>query len=179
MNDPYRVVFPSLAAPSAYFDRKFKGSRQDFFAAQDVSATLYVGNLSFFTSEEQIYQLFSKCGTIKVRDEYRKDYDAGRGGWSPASETEYVTFEMQQEMRLVKQTETYNFAGAGVPTGARDDYYQAEQTQQSFPSYRSKRREREEEENSSKRREREDEDNDGEGYTDEFGRFRRYRNTDE
>ncbi|KAJ3346772.1 hypothetical protein HDU83_002670 [Entophlyctis luteolus] len=112
----------------------------------------------------------------QVRDEYRKDYDAGRGGWSPASETEYVTFEMQQEMRLVKQTETYNFAGAGVPTCARDDYYQAEQTQQSFPSYRSKRREREEEENSSKRREREDEDNDGEGYTDEFGR---YRNTDE
>ena len=25
------------------------------------SATLYVGNLSFYSTEEQIYQLFSKC----------------------------------------------------------------------------------------------------------------------
>ncbi|PWI64874.1 hypothetical protein PCL_08507 [Purpureocillium lilacinum] len=29
------------------------------------ATTLYVGNLSFFTSEEQIYELFSKCGEIK------------------------------------------------------------------------------------------------------------------
>lgn len=29
------------------------------------SATLYVGNLSFYTSEEQIHSLFSKCGQIK------------------------------------------------------------------------------------------------------------------
>ncbi|KAH6573095.1 hypothetical protein BASA62_003129 [Batrachochytrium salamandrivorans] len=30
-----------------------------------VSTTLYVGNLSFFTTEEQIYELFSKCGEVK------------------------------------------------------------------------------------------------------------------
>ncbi|KAI9296392.1 RNA-binding domain-containing protein, partial [Neoconidiobolus thromboides FSU 785] len=29
------------------------------------SSTLYVGNLSFYTSEEQIHELFSKCGEIK------------------------------------------------------------------------------------------------------------------
>ncbi|SCU96731.1 LAMI_0F07536g1_1 [Lachancea mirantina] len=29
------------------------------------SATIYVGNLSFYTSEEQIYELFSKCGRIQ------------------------------------------------------------------------------------------------------------------
>lgn len=29
------------------------------------STTLYVGNLSFFTTEEQVYELFSKCGEIK------------------------------------------------------------------------------------------------------------------
>ncbi|KAM5276326.1 nuclear cap-binding protein subunit 2 isoform 1-T1 [Hipposideros larvatus] len=111
------------------------------------SCTLYVGNLSFYTTEEQIYELFSKSGDIKkiimgldkmkktacgfcfveyylradaenamryingtrlddriirtdwdagfkegrqygrgrsggqVRDEYRQDYDAGRGGY--------------------------------------------------------------------------------------------------
>jgi nuclear cap-binding protein subunit 2 len=29
------------------------------------STTLYVGNLSFFTTEEQIYELFSRVGDIK------------------------------------------------------------------------------------------------------------------
>lgn len=29
------------------------------------ATTLYVGNLSFFTTEEQVYELFSKCGEIK------------------------------------------------------------------------------------------------------------------
>jgi len=30
-----------------------------------VSTTLYVGNLSFYTTEEQIYELFSRCGLVK------------------------------------------------------------------------------------------------------------------
>jgi nuclear cap-binding protein subunit 2 len=29
------------------------------------ATTLYVGNLSFYTTEEQIHELFSKCGSIK------------------------------------------------------------------------------------------------------------------
>jgi len=29
------------------------------------STTLYVGNLSFYTTEEQIYALFSRCGEVK------------------------------------------------------------------------------------------------------------------
>jgi RNA recognition motif-containing protein len=29
------------------------------------SGTLYVGNLSFFTTEEQIHEAFSKCGEVK------------------------------------------------------------------------------------------------------------------
>lgn len=29
------------------------------------SSTLYVGNLSFYTTEEQIHELFSKCGDVK------------------------------------------------------------------------------------------------------------------
>ncbi|KAJ3060870.1 Nuclear cap-binding protein subunit 2 [Podochytrium sp. JEL0797] len=226
---PRSSLFPSLAAPSAYFDRKFKGTREQFFAALSSSSTLYVGNLSFFTTEEQILSLFSKCGAVKriimgldrhkrtpcgfcfveyfhhkdalrcmqfvnatklddravrtdidpgfvnerqygrgksggqVRDEYRKDYDAGRGGWGVSQET----FEQMQEERLAKQTETYNSSGAGVPMGARDDYYQQEQVPerdggagggQGFPSYRSKRKEREVEED--------------EEIVDEFGRQR-------
>ncbi|KAJ3007912.1 UNVERIFIED_CONTAM: nuclear cap binding complex subunit [Siphonaria sp. JEL0065] len=205
-----------------------QGTRQDFFNALAVSSTLYVGNLSFYTTEEQILALFGKCGPVKriimgldrhnrtpcgfcfveyfhqkhalkcvqfingtklddrairtdidpgfvndrqygrgksggqVRDEYRKDYDAGRGGWGAQDSSQF------DEQRLAKQTETYNSAGAGVPVGARDDFYQANRAPvnkdnngggQSFPSYRSKRRERED-------------DDEADGYVDEFGRHR-------
>jgi nuclear cap-binding protein subunit 2 len=40
------------------------------------TTTLYVGNLSFYTTEEQIYELFSKCGDVKKvimgLDKYKK-----------------------------------------------------------------------------------------------------------
>ena len=29
------------------------------------TSTLYVGNMSFYTTEEQLHELFSKCGDIK------------------------------------------------------------------------------------------------------------------
>lgn len=29
------------------------------------STTLYVGNLSYFTSEEQVYELFSRAGDVR------------------------------------------------------------------------------------------------------------------
>uniref|UniRef100_A0A0A9WJM4 Nuclear cap-binding protein subunit 2 n=1 Tax=Lygus hesperus TaxID=30085 RepID=A0A0A9WJM4_LYGHE len=145
------LVSPTPITPSVelstYRDQHFKGSRADQEHLLSVSATIYVGNLSFYTTEEQIYELFSKCGDIKriimgldkykktpcgfcfveyyqradadacmrfvngtrlddriirtdwdagfiegrqygrgksggqVRDEYRKDYDGGRGGY--------------------------------------------------------------------------------------------------
>ena len=41
-----------------------------------VSTTLYVGNMSFYTSEEQIHELFSRCGDVKRivmgLDKYKK-----------------------------------------------------------------------------------------------------------
>jgi len=52
-------------ALSTYRDQHFKGSRLEQERLLATSATLYVGNLSFFTTEEQIHELFSKCGDIK------------------------------------------------------------------------------------------------------------------
>ncbi|KAJ1922341.1 nuclear cap binding complex subunit [Mycoemilia scoparia] len=141
------TIIPRLDKPSTYKDHQFKGADEEWFALLGKSATLYVGNLSFYTTEEQIYELFSKCGEIKrvimgldrnnktpcgfcfveyythecalkclkyvngtkvddriirtdldpgfkegrqygrgrsggqVRDEYRQEYDEGRGGW--------------------------------------------------------------------------------------------------
>ncbi|XP_037946145.1 nuclear cap-binding protein subunit 2 [Teleopsis dalmanni] len=132
---------------SSYRDQHFKGSRMEQERSLRESTTLYIGNLSFFTTEEQIHELFSRCGEVRrivmgldkykktpcgfcfveyylrseaenamryinstrlddrlirvdwdagfiegrqygrgktggqVRDEYRTDYDAGRGGY--------------------------------------------------------------------------------------------------
>ncbi|KAK8765258.1 nuclear cap-binding protein subunit 2 [Amblyomma americanum] len=50
---------------SSYRDQHFKGSRAEQERLLRVSSTLYIGNMSFYTTEEQIYELFSKCGDVK------------------------------------------------------------------------------------------------------------------
>ncbi|XP_040340812.1 nuclear cap-binding protein subunit 2 isoform X1 [Leopardus geoffroyi] len=132
----------------------FGGDNEEQEKLLKKSCTLYVGNLSFYTTEEQIYELFSKSGDIKkiimgldkmkktacgfcfveyysradaenamryingtrlddriirtdwdagfkegrqygrgrsggqVRDEYRQDYDAGRGGYGKLAQNQ-------------------------------------------------------------------------------------------
>jgi len=131
-----------------YRDQRFRGSLKDQEKLLSGSNTLYIGNISYYTTEEQVYELFSRAGDIRrvimgldrfkktpcgfcfveyytredaenavryinatrlddriiradwdvgfvegrqygrgkhggqVRDEYRKDFDPGRGGWS-------------------------------------------------------------------------------------------------
>jgi nuclear cap-binding protein subunit 2 len=55
----------SLGQPSSYRDIRFEGSFEEQEELLAKSSTIYVGNLSFYTTEEQIYELFSKCGDIK------------------------------------------------------------------------------------------------------------------
>jgi hypothetical protein len=50
---------------SAYRDRRFLGSQDEFETALRTSTTVYVGNLSFYTTEEQIYEVFSRTGELK------------------------------------------------------------------------------------------------------------------
>ncbi|CAH0600289.1 unnamed protein product [Chrysodeixis includens] len=61
---------------SSYRDQHFKGSRSEQEKLLRASSTLYVGNLSFYTTEEQIYELFSRCGHIRRvimgLDKYKK-----------------------------------------------------------------------------------------------------------
>lgn len=53
-----------------------QGTRAEQDKLLRLSTTLYVGNLSFYTTEEQIYELFSKCGDIRRivmgLDKYKK-----------------------------------------------------------------------------------------------------------
>ncbi|KAK4749801.1 hypothetical protein SAY87_027250 [Trapa incisa] len=50
---------------SAYRDRRFSGTQEEFEQALLSSTTVYVGNMSFYTTEEQVYELFSRAGEIK------------------------------------------------------------------------------------------------------------------
>ncbi|KAK8923919.1 Nuclear cap-binding protein subunit 2 [Platanthera zijinensis] len=50
---------------SAYRDRRFHGTQEEYDLTLQTSTTLYLGNLSFYTTEEQIYELFSRAGEIK------------------------------------------------------------------------------------------------------------------
>ena len=55
----------SLEPVSNYKDRKFSGSMEQYLHALQTSTTVYVGNLAFHTTEEQIHELFGKCGDIR------------------------------------------------------------------------------------------------------------------
>ena len=56
---------PSLAAPSSYIDRRYPGGAELYKSNLAASTTLYIGNLSFYTTEAQIYELFCKVGEVK------------------------------------------------------------------------------------------------------------------
>ncbi|KAF7536105.1 hypothetical protein G7054_g4832 [Neopestalotiopsis clavispora] len=88
MRGGFRNTVERLDRPSAYYQsrnnkrrRNDRGGRDDRDGDAEMTdqkaeekpeddplanaTTLYVGNLSFYTTEEQVYDLFSKCGEIK------------------------------------------------------------------------------------------------------------------
>ncbi|KAI7903122.1 uncharacterized protein BX663DRAFT_509628 [Cokeromyces recurvatus] len=184
------TIINSLAVPSSYRDQLYQGSSNQLSDDLSTTATLYIGNLSFFTTEEQIYELFAKCGEIKriimgldrnqktpcgfcfveyyhrsdaldcmkyingtkldervircdldpgfregrqfgrgksggqVRDEYRTEYDVGRGGWGHR-----IRMQLEQEReRNIK--ENYE-AIKDIPRGA-DEYKSRAAANQSY-----------------------------------------------
>lgn len=69
----YSLLLLSLNTCQRYF---FQGSRSEQEKQLRTTSTLYIGNLSFYTTEEQIYELFSRCGDIRRvimgLDKYKK-----------------------------------------------------------------------------------------------------------
>jgi nuclear cap-binding protein subunit 2 len=57
-------LLKSLEPLSQYKDRKFDGNLDEYVACLRRSTTVYVGNLAFHTTEEQIHELFGKCGPL-------------------------------------------------------------------------------------------------------------------
>eukprot|EP00835_Amoeboradix_gromovi_P003776 NODE_262_length_12566_cov_0.133392.p6 type:complete len:230 gc:universal NODE_262_length_12566_cov_0.133392:7702-7013(-) len=72
LNDPCNKIpikmnlFQDSAGPSSYIDRQFKGSPEEYKELIMRTTTCYVGNVSFYTSEEQLYTFFGQAGGIKV-----------------------------------------------------------------------------------------------------------------
>ncbi|KAG5242197.1 nuclear cap-binding protein [Salix suchowensis] len=58
-------LFKDLTKLSAYRDRRFPGNQEEFEHALQTSTTVYIGNMSFYTTEEQVYELFTRAGEIK------------------------------------------------------------------------------------------------------------------
>ena len=48
-----------------YIDRKSGLSEEEYLKKLSESTTLYIGNLSFYTEEHQIIELFEYCGQVK------------------------------------------------------------------------------------------------------------------
>ena len=168
-------LYRDVGVKSLYTDSRFSGGHREWQDALKSSTTLYVGNLSFYSTEEQLHALFGLVGEVKrvimgldrntktpcgfcfveyyrrsdtedavryingcklddrivrvdwdggfvegrqygrgrsggqVREEYRADYDAGRGGWGKAAEG-----MPQQEQQPIA-----SFAGGGQPPARR------------------------------------------------------------
>ena len=49
-----------------YKDRQFRGSMEEYLESLRTSTTLYIGNVSFYTTEEQIWELFVKAGPVRA-----------------------------------------------------------------------------------------------------------------
>lgn len=62
----------------------------------------------------------------QVRDEYRQEYDAGRGGWGHN--------RMREEEQRQKREELYQGGGHGAPQGADGEYYELEHAERAGES---------------------------------------------
>lgn len=58
-------LFKDPSKLSAYRDRRFHGNQEEYDHALQTSTTVYIGNMSFYTTEEQVYELYSRAGEIK------------------------------------------------------------------------------------------------------------------
>jgi RNA recognition motif-containing protein len=58
-------LYESPNPDSEYIDRQQGYGQDEYKEKLKESCTLYIGNLSNYTKEEQIYELFAYCGKVK------------------------------------------------------------------------------------------------------------------
>lgn len=57
-------LYDILKPENTYYDRKSYNNVEEYTAALESSTTVYVGNLSFYTSQDSIRELFSFAGKV-------------------------------------------------------------------------------------------------------------------
>ncbi|EST08723.1 RNA recognition motif domain protein [Kalmanozyma brasiliensis GHG001] len=184
-------ILEPLDAPSSYRDSRSHSSKHEQQQALRQTCTLYLGNLSFYTTEEQIYEVFGRVASVssgggikriimgldrntktpcgfafvefythaeavdcmryvsgtkvdervircdldpgykegrqygrgrsggQVRDEYRQEYDAGRGGWghNRLREEEGRKRMEAEQARRTEREQLYQEGTAGMDAG--------------------------------------------------------------
>ena len=50
---------------SPYIDHQLSVTREEYSEKLRTTTTVYVGNLSYYTTEEQLYELFGRCGEVQ------------------------------------------------------------------------------------------------------------------
>lgn len=58
-------LYDILKVENKYYDRKNYDSQEEYNAALATSSTVYVGNLSFYSTQDSIRELFSIAGKAK------------------------------------------------------------------------------------------------------------------
>ena len=58
-------LYDILKPESKYYDKKNFESLEAYNASISTSSTVYVGNLSFYTTQDSIRELFSRAGQVK------------------------------------------------------------------------------------------------------------------
>ncbi|WWC89189.1 nuclear cap-binding protein subunit 2 [Kwoniella dendrophila CBS 6074] len=137
-------VVTCLDQPSSYRDNRSEIDRETERRLLSQSSTLYVGNLSFYTTEAQMYELFSTCARpeegggvkriIMGLDRHQKSRVQGgqtvwkrkewwSSGWGHQRLEEEKRRQEQERLRSQIQFDTYaavgglGMAGADVPRG--------------------------------------------------------------
>ncbi|KAK8864526.1 hypothetical protein IAR55_001776 [Kwoniella newhampshirensis] len=124
-------VVTCLDQPSSYRDNRSEIDRETERRLLALSSTLYVGNLSFYTTEAQMYELFSTCANpeegggikriIMGLDRHQKqEYDSGRGGWGHQRLEEERRRQEQDRLRSQMQFDTYAAVGSGLGMAGAD-----------------------------------------------------------
>ena len=57
-------LYSILKQESKYFDKTY-GTQEAYNQALKISTTVYVGNLSFYSTQDSILELFSRAGKVE------------------------------------------------------------------------------------------------------------------
>lgn len=56
------ALYENLQPKSQYYDKSSNLTRDEYFQKLAVSSTVYLGNLSIYTTEESIFEVFNRVG---------------------------------------------------------------------------------------------------------------------